>query len=139
MSETGERPGPVLVVEDDEDTRNVLGDVLLAEGYEVELAPSAERALEMLAGGLVPSIILSDLCLPGMGGDELAALLLRDPICARISVVIMTAAPAAIRGPVLPKPFGVDDLLAVLPGRVATAEPASTRVGLGPRGLEAVA
>jgi CheY-like chemotaxis protein len=129
----------VLIVEDDDDTRGVLGEVLSGEGYEVELAENAERALEMLAAGLLPNLILTDLRLPGMGGDELADILRHDPLYAGMRVVIMTAAPNRVEGPILRKPFGIDDLLAVMPRDAWRESAASSRVGLGPRGLEAVA
>jgi CheY-like chemotaxis protein len=140
MSETGERCGPVLIVEDDDDTRGVLGEVLSAEGYEVELAESAEQGLEMLAAGFSPSLILADLHMRGMRGDELASLVRRGPSYARIPVVIMTAALTRVEGPVLRKPFSIDELIEVVERNARRRDAlASTRVAIGSRGLEAVA
>jgi Response regulator receiver domain len=139
MSERAEWRKPVMIVEDDEDTREVLGEVLRAEGYDVVLVESAEGCLALLAGGLRPSLVLTDLRLGYMGGEELARALRRDPVYEDTPVVIMTAAPYGGPGPVLRKPFGIEDLLALMPRGVVKAKMPPSRVGEDPRGLEAVA
>lgn len=59
----------VLVVEDDDDTRAMLASYLRMEGFDVEEAGSAEAALS-LASRRAPAIVLTDVNLPGMGGEE---------------------------------------------------------------------
>ena len=59
---------PVLIVEDDENLRAVLVRSLRARGIEVEEAVSAEDAVDALAGGLRPRLVLLDLNLPGATG-----------------------------------------------------------------------
>jgi two-component system response regulator AtoC len=61
----------ILVVDDDEAVRAYLAGLLENLGYEVLLATSGEEALERLASGKRPRVILLDLIMPGLGGLEL--------------------------------------------------------------------
>jgi len=74
------QPGSrVLVVDDEESVRRFLSAGLQQLGYEAHLAPTAEEALVVLAREKF-DILLTDLGLPGMSGDELArAVHERDP------------------------------------------------------------
>ena len=60
----------VLVVEDDNDIREMLVFSLQRAGYSVIEAEDAEQALEKL-GSILPDIILVDWMLPGMEGQEI--------------------------------------------------------------------
>jgi two-component system KDP operon response regulator KdpE len=59
----------VLVIDDEEQIRRALRSVLTARHYEVDLAETAERGLELTAERM-PDIIVLDLTLPGMSGLE---------------------------------------------------------------------
>ncbi len=59
----------VLVVDDDEDTVTGLHDILLAVGYEVDVAYSGAEALERVAEHR-PACVLMDIKMPGMNGVE---------------------------------------------------------------------
>ena len=61
----------ILVVDDDENIREVLSDLLLLEGYEVLLAEEGEQALIIFEREL-PDIIITDLGMPGISGWEVA-------------------------------------------------------------------
>jgi len=76
MSEQGaaERAMRILVVDDEEPIRRALRSVLQARHYVVELAESAEDALEATAER-TPDIIVLDLTLPGMSGLDACRLL----------------------------------------------------------------
>jgi two-component system phosphate regulon response regulator PhoB len=129
VSGPGER---VLVVEDDEDTRDVLAYLLAQEGFTVAAAPDGERGLE-LARAFEPDVVLSDLLMPHLGGAEMAAAMLRDPRLRTVPVVSMSAAPAHLRPPSaafhVPKPFAVAELVAALRAALALPPPD----GAGPR------
>ena len=56
----------VLIVEDDNDTREMLGRFLELEGYTVETAENGKRALERLGSGVGACVILLDLMMPVM-------------------------------------------------------------------------
>ena len=71
----------ILVVDDEPVTRMITESVLAAQGFIVEAAESAEVALEMLADGFVPQVILLDVIMPGMSGYEACRRLRADPRC----------------------------------------------------------
>ena len=63
----------VLVVEDDAAVRATAARALSEAGFQVLEAESGARALELLGGATRPSLVLSDVVMPGMAGSELAA------------------------------------------------------------------
>ena len=60
----------VLVVEDNDLERQITADTLRDEGFAVEEAPIGKRALELLALSRF-DVVLTDLMMPGMSGEEL--------------------------------------------------------------------
>ena len=60
----------VLVVDDDEDNRDSVVDVLQGAGYIATAAPGGTAALRMIRES-APAIVVSDLRMPGMDGREL--------------------------------------------------------------------
>jgi CheY-like chemotaxis protein len=75
----GARPSaPVLVVEDNPETRDVLALVLRLEGYAVETAADGQEALDYLRAGKSACLILLDLFMPIMNGWTLHDLLKQD-------------------------------------------------------------
>jgi two-component system cell cycle response regulator DivK len=80
----------VLIVEDNEKNTKLLRDVLRAGGYETIEAESAERGIE-LAHTRLPSLVLMDVQLPGVGGVEALGLLRGDARTAAIPVLAVTA------------------------------------------------
>ncbi len=80
--------GKILIVDDDDDLRLVVGDVLKDEGFEVAEAHNGNTALGMLKKA-EPDAVLLDLKMPGMGGIEVMQRIAKsDP---RLPVIIMTA------------------------------------------------
>jgi CheY-like chemotaxis protein len=117
---TSPAPLRVLVVDDDEDLREVLTEILGARGYFVETACDGAEALARLRAGPSPSIILLDLRMPGMSGWEFCREQRRDPALAEIPVLVLSGGSsrhvAASLGAidVLPKPIDLDELTAKL-------------------------
>src|SRR5688572_27624211 len=64
----------LLIVEDHRDNRESLGLLFEAAGYEVYLADSGERGIA-LATAHEPDIVLLDLGLPGLQGEQVAMIL----------------------------------------------------------------
>ncbi len=63
----------ILVIDDDDLSREVVEIVLSGEGYEVNGASSGEVAMEALSGsGALPDAVLMDMQMPGVSGEELA-------------------------------------------------------------------
>lgn len=84
--------GVVLLVEDDHDILDTLGEVLACEGYEVRLAANGREALASLRDETVPpDVILLDMMMPIMNGWEFLAEKRRDARIAPIPVVVVTA------------------------------------------------
>ena len=86
---TVERPARILVVEDDEDSREVLDIVLSHEGFLVVTAAGGEEALASVAQER-PDLILLDGRMPGMDGYEVAAKLKGDPATQDIPIIMIT-------------------------------------------------
>ena len=79
----------VLVVEDDDDCREVLSSLLGEEGYRVQTAASGAEALDALARmSGPPRLLLLDLIMPGMSGFEFLRAMRRAPLLARVPVVV---------------------------------------------------
>ena len=104
----------VLVVEDDEDIRAAIAEILEGEGYEVAIAANGSEALDELEHMRRPCLILLDLMMPVMNGHEFLARLRDTPRMQRVPVLVLTAvsteAPPGARG-LLRKPFIVEELL----------------------------
>jgi hypothetical protein len=84
------RDGPVLVVDDDAEVRQLLRRMLESEGFAVVEAENGRVALERLRGES-PSLILLDLMMPEMDGFEFVAELRRHDGWRAIPIVVITA------------------------------------------------
>src|SRR5262245_30507960 len=80
----------ILIVDDDEDIREVLGMVLEAEGHWVEVAADGLEALDQLRQGGTPALILLDLMMPRLDGEGLIKVMARDPRLSHIPVCIIS-------------------------------------------------
>jgi serine/threonine-protein kinase RsbW len=116
MNATVESDHPILVVEDDDATREAECLLLRGEGFPVAAARNGREALDHLRQGLRPRLILLDLMLPVVDGYAFRAEQLNDPALADIPVVVCSAVadprharslrPAAL----LPKPVEFERL-----------------------------
>jgi CheY-like chemotaxis protein len=110
---------PVLVVEDDEATREMLRYLVESAGCSVVTAANGLEALERLRSGITPSLILLDLMMPLMDGCAFDRELARDLQLARIPTVVITAFPERATGlarhlSVAQKPVEIDEILALV-------------------------
>jgi CheY-like chemotaxis protein len=80
----------VLIVDDDEATREVLRRVLAREGWRVREATNGAEGLEELTRS-PPAVILLDLIMPRMNGFEMLRALRQDQARCDIPVVILTS------------------------------------------------
>lgn len=62
--------GAILVVEDSDDTRELLAELLMREGYHAVMARDGAEALRRM-DILVPDLVITDLEMPGVDGAEL--------------------------------------------------------------------
>ena len=114
----------VLLVEDDEGIRQVLGDSLTDEGWTVRQAADGQEALDLLATWR-PDVILLDLMMPRMDGWAFRAAQRTLARSVDLPLIILSAnhqaeSAAATLGAAafIAKPFNIDHLVATI-GAVA--------------------
>jgi DNA-binding NtrC family response regulator len=122
------RSARILVVDDEVSARTALADLLRDEGFDVEMAADAFKALGKYAA-FAPHVVITDLQMPGMDGIELMKKIRagEDPV----PVIVMTAfgevgsaveAMHAGAADYLTKPLNFDELLVVLKRVISTQD-----------------
>ena len=114
----------ILLVEDEDLVRFSAATILREAGYSVTEATSAEQALELIAAGCVPDLVVTDQLMPGITGTQLAAQVTAAAPATRILIVTGYANLAEICWPLLSKPFSPAELTAKV-AAVLAAEPAT--------------
>jgi len=115
---TGLRPKSILIAEDDPGISRMMKLVLEEEGFLVTVARDGAEALA-LVGSMNPDVLLLDLRLPVLNGEEVASSIQRLPVGARPKV-LLTSASARLKeiseqigaDGYVQKPFELDDLIA---------------------------
>jgi CheY-like chemotaxis protein len=109
----------ILIVEDEEDLINIVGTVLIDEGYKVQKASSGEEAL-LRCQTVRPDLILSDVRMEGMDGFDLLGKIKENDLLRDIPFIFLTSMDEALarkKGLLLgasayvTKPFDIDELL----------------------------
>ena len=90
------RRAPILVADDDAATLDGLRELLTEFGYEVVTATDGQQAMNLLVGGLVPSLLIVDIGMPNVSGDELLKYVQSDPDLRHIPVLVVTGTPERI-------------------------------------------
>lgn len=116
MVESKGVPPCVLIVDDDNDIRDVLTEALTDAGYETRCAANGTLAIADMRGQR-PCLVLLDLMMPPLDGWAVVAAMKADPALAGVPVCVLSA--VAERAPVgascvLRKPASLDALLAVV-------------------------
>jgi DNA-binding response OmpR family regulator len=106
---------PVLIVEDDEDLREMMAHLLTLEGFDAATASNGREALDYLQTAK-PELILLDLMMPVMDGWEFRRQQQADPKLAPVPVIVLSALDQARATNVdaaafLKKPLDFDHLL----------------------------
>lgn len=115
----------VLVIDDDQDVRETLCEVIRDQGCSAECAGNGAEALDRLAQAAAkPCVILLDLMMPIMDGYEFRRRQLMDAALRGIPVIVLTAGQLDDRqrllcAPVVTKPFDLDRLLGTVEGLCA--------------------
>ncbi|HVW24529.1 MAG TPA: response regulator [Polyangiaceae bacterium] len=103
----------VLIVDDDDDIRDTLKELCEDEGYEVTTAANGAEALRALAGPVPPCVVVLDLIMPVVSGNEVFAAMQQDPRLSGVPVIVSTSDPS--RAPsgvlVMKKPIELERLL----------------------------
>jgi len=80
----------ILVIEDQEDNRQIVRDLVTASGYELIEATTGEEGLEVAARER-PDLILMDIQLPGIDGYEVTRRIKADPKLRHIPIIAVTS------------------------------------------------
>ncbi len=116
----------VLLVEDDFEIRDILQDLLEAEGYDVVPAGNGRQALQFLAENRAhgPKLVILDMMMPFIDGRQVLEVMQRDHALADIPVIVISAmgreTPAGASA-FLKKPLSLEKLFETV--RLYTGDP----------------
>ena len=122
---------PILLVDDNADARELLGELLQGQGYDVHMAQHGREALAMLPDLPRPCTVLLDLNMPQMSGEMLLRTLAETGTADAFPVIVVSADDKPIAVPYpnivarLCKPFE----LKVLERALEVAGPSDSRRG----------
>jgi adenylate cyclase len=113
----------ILVIEDDEYSRDALAHLLVSEGYEAQSASDGESGLEK-AHEIHPDVIVLDLNLPGIDGKQVIEMIRSDGPLKSVPILVVTGdeakdAQAAVdlgADGYLTKPVEFDELINAISG-----------------------
>jgi DNA-binding response OmpR family regulator len=109
----------ILVVDDNDDVRQLVRTVLLEEGHKVQIAANGESALEAMRAD-APDVLMLDIMMPDVDGYTVLKKMTEEGLKKRIKVLVLTAKNSEndwVRGYrlgadyYLTKPFTMDELL----------------------------
>lgn len=107
----------ILIADDDSDFAENCSMVLESFGYDVNVALSGQEALAKISQQQ-PELLISDCCMPDMGGIQLSQQLKARPLSLQFPVLLMSGslqcrvAPGTSYDAFIKKPFLAEDLLA---------------------------
>ena len=114
-------PQWILIVDDDEDIRDVIMMLLTRSGYEADVASDGLAALDAIRARGRPALVLLDLRMPNMSGPEFIAAVQKDPLLRTIPIVVLTGDAVAVQSVeglgvqgYISKPFDYVDLIQVV-------------------------
>jgi putative two-component system response regulator len=84
-------PKPTVLIVDDTPENLTLMHGLLKDRYRTKVAPSGERALQILANHPVPDLVLLDIVMPGIGGFEVCRRIKCNPKTEHLPVIFLTS------------------------------------------------
>jgi CheY-like chemotaxis protein len=106
-------PKTILIVDDEEQFREIFSTTLTAAGFATSTAASGEEALASIRQHK-PDLVLMDMRMPGMDGAEALIKIKSDPVIADAKVMFLTSL-----GDTMPLPHKVDEQAAEQLGAVA--------------------
>lgn len=118
---------PILVVDDDQPTQNLLRAVLRRCGYTCEIASNGRDAIALLQASAYGAVIL-DMMMPESGGRDVVAFLgaADDPvpviICSAAGPAALTGMDPAVVKAIVRKPFDIDQFAATVTNVVRVPE-----------------
>jgi len=115
-------PGPILIVDDDDVTRDTLSVLFRGAGYAVVTAANGQQALSYLRTPPAPALVLLDLLMPVADGWQFLGERRKDAALAAVPVVVLSGGDKRLRSAALlmgadeffEKPMDPEDLLTVV-------------------------
>jgi CheY-like chemotaxis protein len=110
---------PILIVDDDEPTQNLLRAVLRRCGYTSEIAANGRQAIDLLTSRRYAGVVL-DMMMPEVSGYAVVDFLSNEPhpvpviVCSAAGPTALTGFDTAVVKAVVRKPFDVDELTAAI-------------------------
>ncbi len=104
------QPASLLLIDDDQDLRDSLGDALEGLDFKVTYAANGQEALERLSTEELPDVILLDLLMPVMNGWQFCDERKKHTRLVGIPIIAMSA--AVSKNPWSPYYLDVDDYIA---------------------------
>jgi two-component system, sensor histidine kinase and response regulator len=104
----------ILIVDDEADIRDSLQEFFEDEGFAVATAANGEEGLARLRAGPLPCVIILDLLMPVLDGNEMYEQMQADAGFSQVPVIISTSDPrrAPSGVPTMKKPVSLMRLLA---------------------------
>ena len=116
----------ILLVEDTDAVREVIGRQLRALGCHVSEAANGRDAFALLEQSPTPPVtmVITDLNMPHMNGQQLRDKIHTHPMWKDMRIIMLTAdpVPESYRGDYLQKPVALEDLKALIEGKIVTQE-----------------
>jgi CheY-like chemotaxis protein len=81
----------LMVVEDNDEIRELVADVLEGAGHRVLQAANGQIALDLLRAGQKPALMFLDMMMPVLSGAELLEIMQEDPALSVVPVVVVSA------------------------------------------------
>jgi len=112
----------ILIIEDEQDIRSSLQEVLESEGYTIFQASNGREGLELLRSIEPPHLILLDLMMPVMDGEDFLTSFQNISAYARIPVIMLSAtrkpqSPIPVK--TMRKPIDLDELIQLVAQNIA--------------------
>ena len=84
----------ILLLEDNSNMRDAINEALFMHQHEVETAPNGREGIQIIESGKFnPEIIVTDLKMPQVSGEELLRMVKANPKFQNISIIVMSGSP----------------------------------------------
>jgi DNA-binding response OmpR family regulator len=121
QSSSGRPTQSVLVIDDEDYVADMIATALTIEGYIVHVAYNGKQGLER-AQSLVIDLVIIDIMMPYLSGDELAERLRQEGHLHTVPIIMISAGARPrhqMNGMTfLPKPFDIDDILTLVEAHI---------------------
>lgn len=84
---------PILLIEDDESSRTATALALTQAGFSVVTADDGQQAINLLEDGLRPRLIIVDMMLPRVSGQDVVRYVSDDPVLRTVPRIVTTGLP----------------------------------------------